>query len=128
MQVPFQRASSFPERADALGSCASSITLANRQTSANYSATTAGNQDCPNNSRCKVCKKEGHSPGDEACEHYIEPSFKVVPFAEHPIPFFYPCKFKVFSTVHKIAEHAYQYVKTVRGVDIPKAQDIQSAH
>ena len=44
MQVPFPRASSFPERVDALDCCASSITLDNRQISANYSATTAGKQ------------------------------------------------------------------------------------
>ena len=44
MQVRSQRAISFPERADALGCCASSITLDNRQISANYSVTTAGKQ------------------------------------------------------------------------------------
>ena len=92
--------------------------------------TTHRSQDCPNNPRCKVCNKEGHSPGDEACEHYTEPSFKVVPFAgaSDVLSNFYPCEVKVFGTVHKSAEHAYQYVKAVRGGDIPKAQEIQSAH
>ena len=36
--------------------------------------------DCPNQSRCKVYKKEGHNPGDEACDKYSEPIPKVVPF------------------------------------------------
>ena len=38
-------------------------------------------RDCPNNPRCKVCKAEGHKPGDPECKHFTEPLANVIPFA-----------------------------------------------
>lgn len=86
-------------------------------------------RDCPNSSRCKVCKKGGHSPGDDTCDHYTAPLAKVVPFAgaSDTLSNFFPCEIKAFGVTHKSSEHAFQYVKAVRSGDIPKANAIQSA-
>ena len=85
--------------------------------------------NCPNQSRCKVCKKEGHNPGDEACDEYSEPIPNVVPFAgaSDVLSNFYPCELKAFGVTHRSSEHAFQYVKAVRSGDIPRANAIQSA-
>lgn len=40
----------------------------------------------------------------------------------------YSSEMKVFDTVHKSSEHAYQNDKAIHGGDIPRAQEIQSAH
>ena len=74
---------------------------------------------CPNQSRCKVCKKEGYNPGDEACDEYSEPIPNVVPFAgaSDVLSNFYPWELKAFGVTHKSSEHAFQYVKAVRSGD-----------
>ena len=86
-------------------------------------------RDCPNNPRCKVCKAEGHKPGDPECKHFTEPLANVVPFAgeSNCLSNFYPCEINIFGLKHRSAEHAYQYVKAMRSGDIPRATEIQSA-
>lgn len=84
---------------------------------------------CPNSPRCKVCKEEGHTPGDPACKHYTEPATNVVPFSGEKscLSNFFPCDISIFGHNHKSAEHAYQYVKAMRSGDVPRASAIQSA-
>lgn len=86
-------------------------------------------RDCPNNKRCKVCKHEGHLPGDESCEFHVESENNVLPFAgrDNCLSNFYPCELNVFGISHKSAEHAFQYIKAMRSGDIPRATSIQSA-
>lgn len=86
-------------------------------------------RDCPNNKRCKVCKQEGHLPGDESCEFHVESENNVLPFAgrDNCLSNFYPCELNVFGISHKSAEHAFQYIKAMRSGDIPRATSIQSA-
>lgn len=38
-------------------------------------------KDCPNPKRCKVCKSEGHMPGDKECEFFSQDKTNVIAFA-----------------------------------------------
>lgn len=89
-------------------------------------------KDCPNPKRCKVCKSEGHMPGDKEykeCEFFSQDETNVIAFAgqDNCLSNFYPCNINVFGVSHRSAEHAFQYVKAMRSGDIPKATAIQSA-
>ena len=84
---------------------------------------------CENAKRCKVCKKEGHEPGDKSCSAYTEKQENVVAFSGHEnvLSNFYPCELKVFGISHSSSEHAYQYGKAMRCGDVPKANVIHNA-
>ena len=84
---------------------------------------------CENERRCKVCKKEGHEPGDKTCTYYTETQENIVPFSGHDniLSNFFPCELKVFGHTHSSSEHAYQYAKAIRCGDIPKASVIRDA-
>lgn len=86
-------------------------------------------KDCPNPKRCKVCKSEGHMPGDKECEFFSQDETNVIAFAgqDNCLSNFYPCNINVFGVSHRSAEHAFQYVKAMRSGDIPRATAIQSA-
>lgn len=76
-----------------------------------------------------MCKEEGHTPGDPACEHFTEPAANVVPFSgeKNCLSNFFPCDITIFGHNHISAEHAYQYVKAMRSGDLPRASASQSA-
>ena len=78
---------------------------------------------------CKVCLKEGHEPGSQLCPHYVDKSDGVLSIngKNNVLSKFFPCNLEVFGTKHRSAEHAYQYVKAVRCVDLPRAAQIQEA-
>ena len=40
---------------------------------------------------------------------------------------FYPCQINIFGVTHKSAEHALQYVKSMRSGDVPRATVVQEA-
>ena len=86
-------------------------------------------KECPNKKRCKVCKSEGHEPGNCECEYYTETASDVIPFAgqDNCLSNFFPCDLKLFGVNHKSAEHAFQYVKAMRSGDLPRASAIQVA-
>ena len=86
-------------------------------------------KECPNKKRCKVCKSEGHEPGNCECEYYTEATSDVIPFAgsDNCLSNFFPCDLKLFGVNHRSAEHAFQYVKAMRSGDLPRASAIQVA-
>lgn len=86
-------------------------------------------KECPNNKRCKICKSEGHEPGNHECEYYTESAPNVIPFAgqDNCLSNFFPCDLQLFGVNHKSAEHAFQYVKAMRSGDLQRASAIQIA-
>lgn len=78
-------------------------------------------RDCTNEPRRKVCKGEGHQPGDAKYPHYTKSASIVIPFAGHSncLSNLFPCEIKVFGISHRSAEHAYQYVKAMCSGDVP---------
>ena len=85
--------------------------------------------ECTNESRCKACKKPGHKPGEQACEHFVDEQPQVITFSgkNNTLSNFYSCDLNIFGLHHKSAEHAFQYVKAMRSGDVPRATAIQSA-
>ena len=83
---------------------------------------------CKNTPRCKVCKQEGHKPGDQTCPSY-ETQENVIAFngENNILSNFFPCELNIYSTSHKSAEHAFQYTKAVRCGDLDAAKLIQEA-
>ena len=84
--------------------------------------------NCKNQKSCKVCKTEGYNPGDEVCEAY-EKQNNLMPFngAENVLSNFYPCDLDIYGVSHKSAEHAYQYIKSLRCGDLESANKIKDA-
>ena len=84
---------------------------------------------CSNQKCCKVCHKEGHEPGSQLCDMYVEQQTSVSPFSGKDMiaSNFYPCIINVFGVKHRSSEHAFQYVKALRCGDLPRAQAIQEA-
>ena len=85
--------------------------------------------DCENEARCKVCKKPGHEPGDMLCDEYAEnnPNIQMFFGKDNVLSNFYPCQINIFGVTHKSAEHALQYVKSMRSGDVPRATAVQEA-
>ena len=84
--------------------------------------------NCTNKKCCKVCKKEGHDPGDKVCEAY-EKQKHLTPFngAGDVLSNFYPCDLDIYGVTHKSAEHAYQYIKSLRCGDLESANKIKES-
>ena len=84
---------------------------------------------CSNAKRCKVCLSEDNVPGSELCSGYIKEHTNVVSFNgnDNALSNFFPCEFEAFGIKHRSSEHAFQYVKALRCVDLPRATDIQAA-
>ena len=84
--------------------------------------------NCKNEKCCKVCKKEGHNPGDKQCEAH-EKQKNVTPFngASDVLSNFYPCALDIYGVSHNSAEHAYQYIKSLRCGDLHAANTIKDA-
>lgn len=83
---------------------------------------------CKNNPRCKVCKLEGHKPGDKICPSF-ESQSNVIEFngEDNILSNFFPCELNIYGFTHKSAEHAFQYAKAVRCGDLDTAKTIQEA-
>lgn len=83
---------------------------------------------CKNNPRCKVCKLEGHKPGDKTCPSY-ESQNNVIAFngEDNILSNFFPCELNMYGFTHKSAEHAFQYTKAVRCGDLDTAKTILEA-
>ncbi|XP_055997841.1 riboflavin biosynthesis protein VVA0006-like [Ostrea edulis] len=85
---------------------------------------------CTKTKRCRICLQEGHDPGSELCDAFVENQKEVMSFAgsENPLSNFFPCSLHVFGVHHQSSEHAFQYVKAIRNGDIQKAQAIQDVN
>ncbi|KAK3092920.1 hypothetical protein FSP39_008865 [Pinctada imbricata] len=83
---------------------------------------------CKNDKCCKVCKQEGHVPGDESCPAY-EQQKSLTPFSgtADVLSNFYPCDMDMYGITHKSAEHAFQYTKSVRCGNLEAANKIKEA-
>ncbi|KAK3085498.1 hypothetical protein FSP39_004247 [Pinctada imbricata] len=85
-------------------------------------------QFCRNESRCKVCKKEGHMPGDEQCDAFeIQTNITAFSGTGDILSNFFPCTFDVYGIKHQSAEHAFQYTKSIRCGDLETASKIKEA-
>ena len=82
---------------------------------------------CKNNSRCKVCKVEGHNPGEKECSAYVEEQTNLVVTngRDSVLSNFHKCDLDIFGMKHKSSEHAYQYVKAMRSGDLVRANMIR---
>jgi ribA/ribD-fused uncharacterized protein len=91
-------------------------------------ATDHTRKNCKNDSKCKVCKCTGHSPGDPKCASY-EIQNNVIAFngGDNILSNFYPCDITIFGVTHKSAEHAFQHTKALRCGDQTAAVQIQNA-
>ena len=84
---------------------------------------------CKNAKCCKVCHKEGHEPGSQLCDAYVESQNSVRAFAgkDMILSNFYPTTIDIFGVKHRSAEHAFQYVKALRCGDLQRATAIKDA-
>ena len=84
--------------------------------------------NCNNEPRCKVCKSEGHKPGDPKCKSY-QPQENVIAFngENNVLSNFFLCDLNIFGVQHKSAEHAFQYTKALRCGDQESAKQIQQS-
>ena len=82
---------------------------------------------CKNAKCCKVCHKEAHEPGSQLCDVYVESQNSVQAFAgKHMIlSNFYPTTIDIVGVKHQSAEHAVQYVKTLRCGALQRATAIK---
>ena len=76
-----------------------------------------------------MCKKPGHEPGDMLCDEYVEnnPNIQMFFGKDNVLSNFYPCQINIFGVTHKSAEHALQYVKSMRSGEVPRATAVQEA-
>ena len=86
---------------------------------------------CSNEQVCLVCKMDGHKPGDPKCSGTAKQPHKTVTVfsgKENPLSNFFPCEVRVFGTMHKSAEHAYQYAKAQQAGKNKVAERIMQAN
>lgn len=86
MLALFRKANFCPTTANAQDCSVSYTITVNPRLKAPYFVLTAGRlptakETVSNSSMFKVCKKDGHSPGVDTCDHYTVPLPKVVSFA-----------------------------------------------
>ena len=91
-------------------------------------ATDHTRKNCKSESKCKVCKKSGHTPGDRKCDSY-EVQQNIIAFngEDNILSNFFQCEMTLYGVTHKSAEHAFQYAKAMRCGDQNAAAQIQSA-
>ena len=80
---------------------------------------------CPSKTCCQVYKIPGHSPGDESYLHLKNlKNLKFFCRVDYVLFNFYGRELDFFGIKHQSAEHAFQYIKTVRCGDFNSANSI----